>query len=162
MEGVSARTSIPEIFAHKRQVSETLSAGIESLLKGAKVPLLRGHARILSPNTVEITGGEEAGLHTADNILIATGSEPMRPPIPGLELPGGLTSDELLEGADHLYDSIVIIGGGVIGVGFATFYSELGCHVTVIEGLDRLLPNLDRELGQNLALTMKKHLQRGI
>ena len=67
-----------------------------------------------------------------------------------------MTSDELLEGTDHLYRSIVIIGGGVIGIEFATFYADLGCEVTVIEGMDRLLPNMDKELGQNLALILKK------
>ena len=81
---------------------------------------------------------------------------PARPPIPGLDLPGVMTSDELLQGSDALYKSLVIIGGGVIGVEFATFYSDLGCAVTIVEGLDRLLPNLDRELGQNLAMALKK------
>ena len=66
------------------------------------------------------------------------------------------TSDELLEGCDRLYDSLVIIGGGVIGVEFATFYRNLGCAVTLVEGMDRLLPNMDRELGQNLQQIMKK------
>ncbi len=66
-----------------------------------------------------------------------------------------MTSDELLEGCDHLYRSIVIIGGGVIGIEFATFYADLGCAVTVIEGMDRLLPSMDKELGQNLALILK-------
>ena len=67
-----------------------------------------------------------------------------------------MTSDELLEGCDRLYDSLVIIGGGVIGVEFATFYRNLGCAVTLVEGMDRLLPNMDRELGQNLQQIMKK------
>ena len=118
-----------EIFAYKRAVSQKLSAGIETLFKTAKIDLLRGTALI-------------------------TGSVPSRPPIPGLEL--AMTSDELLEGCDHLYRSIVIIGGGVIGIEFATFYADLGCAVTVIEGMDRLLPNMDKELGQNLALILKK------
>ena len=118
-----------EIFAYKRAVSQKLSAGIETLFKTAKIDLLRGTALI-------------------------TGSVPSRPPIPGLEL--AMTSDELLEGCDHLYRSIVIIGGGVIGIEFATFYADLGCAVTVIEGMDRLLPSMDKELGQNLALILKK------
>lgn len=151
-----ARADIPEIFAYKRRISETLSQGVESLLKGAKVPLLRGRAKITAAHTVEVTGADGTATYTADNILVATGSVPARPPIPGLDLPGVMTSDELLEGTDHLYRSIIIIGGGVIGVEFATFYAELGCAVTVIEGLDRLLPNMDRELGQNLALILKK------
>ena len=94
--------------------------------------------------------------YTAERILAATGSVNVRPPIPGLELPGVMTSDELLEGTDTPYQSIVIIGGGVIGVEFATFYSHLGCQVTLVEGMANLLPQLDRELGQNLAQILKK------
>ncbi|MCD8322115.1 MAG: dihydrolipoyl dehydrogenase [Oscillospiraceae bacterium] len=152
-----ARVDMGEIFAYKRHVSETLAAGVENLLKSARVPLLRGRGRITGPHTVQVTGADGAAAsYTGDNILIATGSVPARPPIPGLELEGVMTSDELLEGTDHLYRSIVIIGGGVIGVEFATFYADLGCEVTIIEGLDRLLPTLDRELGQNLAMGMKR------
>lgn len=151
------RPDMEEIFANKRHISQTLSSGVESLLKGAKVPLLHGTARITAPHTVVVTDAEgNQNTYTADNILVATGSVPARPPIPGLDLPGVMTSDELLEGADHLYRSIIVIGGGVIGVEFATFYAELGCDVTIIEGLDRLMPTLDRELGQNLALILKK------
>lgn len=147
------RADIPEIFAYKERISRQLCGGVESLLKGAGVTLLRGRAVITAPGSVRITG-EDGGDYEARRILIATGSVPVRPPIPGLEL--AMTSDELLEGADHLYRSIVIIGGGVIGVEFATFYSDLGCSVTLLEGMDRLLPNMDRELGQNLALILKK------
>lgn len=151
------RPDMEEIFAYKRHISQTLSSGVESLLKGAKVPLLHGTAQITAPHTVVVTDAEgNQNTYTADNILVATGSVPARPPIPGLDLPGVMTSDELLEGADHLYRSIIVIGGGVIGVEFATFYAELGCDVTIIEGLDRLMPTLDRELGQNLALILKK------
>ena len=147
------RADIPEIFAYKERISRQLCGGVESLLKGAGVTLLRGRAVITAPGSIRVTG-EDGGDYEARRILIATGSVPVRPPIPGLEL--AMTSDELLEGADHLYRSIVIIGGGVIGVEFATFYSDLGCSVTLLEGMDRLLPNMDRELGQNLALILKK------
>ena len=145
------------VFARKRQVVETLSKGVEALLKSAKVPLLRGTAKITAPHTVSVTASD--GTETicqAESILIATGSVPARPPIPGLTLDGVMTSDELLEGADALYRSIVIIGGGVIGVELATFYADLGSEVTIVEGLDHLLPTMDREIGQNLALLLKK------
>ena len=148
-----ASLDLPALYRHKDEISQTLSSGIEGLFRSAKVTLLRGRARITAPGCVEITG-QDAGTVTADHILIATGSVPARPPIPGLEL--AMTSDELLKGTDRLYRSIVIMGGGVIGVEFATFYSDLGCEVTVIEGLDRLLPGMDRELGQNLAQLLKK------
>lgn len=144
------------IFAHKRAVSEKLSSGIEAMFKAAKIDLIRGKGTITAPGTVRVAGAEGECLLTADKLLAATGSVPARPPIPGLELEGVLTSDELLEGCDHLYRSIVIIGGGVIGVEFATFYNDLGCQVTILEGMDRLLPTMDRELGQNLAMILKK------
>ena len=151
-EDISA--NIEEIFAYKREISQKLSSGIESLFKTAKVDFLRGTALIAAPGTVRVTDEGNTKDYTCDDIMIATGSVPARPPIPGLEL--AMTSDELLEGSDHLYRSIVIIGGGVIGIEFATFYADLGCEVTVIEGMDRLLPNMDKELGQNLALILKK------
>ena len=145
------------IFARKREVSAKLSGGIEGMFRAAKVDLLRGTGTVTGSGTVKFVGEEGEKVITAERILLATGSVPARPPIPGLDLPGVLTSDELLEGCAHLYDSLVIIGGGVIGVEFATFYADLGCKVTIIEGLDRLLPNMDRELGQNLSMILKKH-----
>lgn len=147
---------LAEMFAYKRGVSEKLRGGIHALLKGARVDLLEGTARIDAPGRVTVTGPAGETAYTADRLLIATGSVPVRPPIPGLDLPGVMTSDELLEGSDSLYESLVIMGGGVIGVEFATFYANLGCRVTLIEGMDRLLPTMDRELGQNLGQILKK------
>ena len=146
------RADLPEIFQNKRRVAETLSQGVEAMLKAAKLPLLRGRARIEGPHRLSLDGGELS----AEHILIAAGAAPVRLPLPGMELPGILTSEELLEGLDELPKSLVVIGGGVIGIEFACFFSDLGVSVTILEGLDRLLPMLDRELGQNLGLILKK------
>ena len=146
-----------EIFAYKRSVSDKLRQGIHALLKGAKVDVVEGTAQITAPGEVTVTAPDGAAVqYTAERILAATGSVNVRPPIPGLEPPGVMTSDELLEGTDKPYESLVIIGGGVIGVEFATFYSNLGCRVTLVEGMANLLPMMDRELGQNLAQILKK------
>ena len=150
------RADLGEIFQNKLRVAQTLSAGVESMFRSARIPLLRGRAKILEPHRVRVTGAEGEIEVTAEAILIATGAEPIRLPLPGMDLPKVLTSEELLRDPDHLYRSLVIIGGGVIGIEFACFFSDLGCDVTVLEGLDRLLPMLDRELGQNLALILKK------
>ena len=147
--------NLEELYQYKSQTVEKLRTGVQMLLKNAKVDVICGKATINADKSVTVEG-PDAGTYTADNILIATGSEPARPPIPGLESEGVVTSDELLEKLDSLPASIVIIGGGVIGVEFATFFNDLGCDVTVIEALDRLLPNLDRELGQGLAVQLKK------
>ncbi len=157
VHAAGATFNMEEIFAFKRSVSEKLRGGIHSLLKSAKVDLIEGVGRIAAPGEVDVTAADGVVTrYTAERILIATGSVNVRPPIPGLELPGVMTSDELLEGSDRLYDSLVIIGGGVIGVEFATFYRNLGCAVTLVEGMDRLLPSMDRELGQNLQQILKK------
>ena len=146
--------NLPAVFARKQAVVEKLRGGVESLLKSAKVDVLRGTGTILGTGKVRVTNAEGSTEYECANILAATGSVPARPPIPGLEL--AMTSDELLDGAETLYKSLIIIGGGVIGVELATFYADLGCPVTIVEGLDRLLPNMDKELGQNLAMLLKK------
>ena len=151
--GVSAQPSydLSAIYAYKQQVVEKLRSGIEGLLKSAKVTVIPGVGTLTAEHTVTVGDA----VCTAEFILLATGSVPARPPIPGLDLEGVLTSDELLSGV-ALFRSIVIIGGGVIGMEFATFFNDLGVEVTVVEGLDRLLPLLDKELGQNLSMIMKK------
>ena len=127
-----------------------LREGIEGLFRQQKVGLIRGTGTILAPDQVEVEGK----IYSADKILIATGSVPARPPIPGLE--HALTSDELLEHQDQVCKSLVIIGGGVIGMEFASLYQMLGCRVTVLETMDRILPNMDREVCQNLSMILKK------
>ena len=146
---------LAQLYEFKNQTVEKLRAGVQMLLKNAKVDVIQGKATIGADRTVSVEG-PDAGTYTAERILIATGAEPSVPPIPGLDSEGVLTSDMLLEKLEGFPSSMVIIGGGVIGVEFATFFSDLGCEVTVIEALDRLLPNLDRELGQGLAVQLKK------
>lgn len=153
VEAGAVRVDPSAAWRRKDAVVEQLRGGIEALFRQKKVELLRGTGTILGPGVVAV--GDAT--YTADHILIATGSVPARPPIPGLEL--AVTSDELLAGGQPLPASLVIIGGGVIGVELASLYSALGCQVTVLEAMDRLLPNLDREIGQNLAMIFKK---RGI
>lgn len=150
------RADLGEIFQNKLRVAQTLSAGVESMFKSAKVTLLRGRAQIREPHRVRVTDGEGKREVTAEAVLVAVGAAPIRLPLPGMDLPNVLTSEELLQVPDALYRSLVIIGGGVIGVEFACFFSDLGVPVTILEGMDRLLPMLDRELGQNLALLLKK------
>ena len=146
------RVDLAALYARKDAVTERLRSGILQQFKASKVDLLTGTGVITGPGRVTVDGKE----YTADNVLIATGSVPARPPIPGLDAPGVVTSDEILEKADELYSSLVIIGGGVIGVELACFYAAMGTQVTVIEALDRILPNLDREFAQSVSLLLKK------
>ena len=156
-EGVKA--DVNRIIDRKCEVSETLRDGIMFLLKKKKVDFVAGTAKVTDGHTVEISGNDEVSELTAANIMIATGSEPATPPIPGADLPGVLDSTGLLELRGEIMKDFVIIGGGVIGIEFATIYSDLGTNVTVVEAMDRLLPNMDKELGRSLKMNFKN---RGI
>ncbi len=142
----------------KREVVTQLRKGIEATAKKKKVDVFRGVGQVTGDGEVTVRNGEEAEKLQGKQILLATGSRPAMPPILGADLPGVMTSDELLE-YDRSIERLVIIGGGVIGVEFASLYQALGTRVTVIEAMPQLLPNLDRELAQSLKMLFKK---RGI
>ena len=153
-------TSFDWAKVHQRNndVVVKLRTGIEQLIKANKIDFFNNSASILGKNDVQLDQGE---VIRGENILIATGSVPARPPIPGLDLPNVVTSDELLDDphftqADSLAKEILIIGGGVIGVEFASVFSSFGCHVTIVEAMERILPTMDREISQSLNMVLKK------
>lgn len=147
-----------KVHQRKNDVVVKLRTGIEQLIKANKIDFFNNSASILGKNDVQLGQGE---VIRGENILIATGSVPARPPIPGLDLPNVVTSDELLDDphftqADSLAKEILIIGGGVIGVEFASVFSSFGCHVTIVEAMERILPTMDREISQSLNMVLKK------
>lgn len=159
--------SMEEIQVRKEEVMEQLRSGIAMMMKKNKVDVFYGTGTILDAHTVKVVGcGEkETEAATADreagcvletgHILIATGSVPSMPSIPGINLPGVINSDELLA-KKEVFPRLTIIGGGVIGMEFASIYSALGAQVTVVEFLDRILANMDKEISQNLKMILKK------
>lgn len=132
-----------KMMARKEMVVERLVSGVEALLQARKVELFKGRGRLLAPNKVAV-GGEELSTRS---IIIATGAEPRKPPVPGLDLEGVLTSSEILE-LEEAPSDLVIVGGGVIGMEFASIFNALGTKVTVIEMLPSLLPPVDEELSR--------------
>lgn len=141
----------------KEEVTESLRNGIAQMLKKQKIAVYEGHGTIKAPGLVEVKKADgTTETVKADYILAAAGSRPAMPPIPGADLPDVVNSDQMLDKCDNLYKRLVIIGGGVIGMEFATIYQALGCEVTVIEAMDRILPGMDREISQNLKMIMKK------
>ena len=147
-----------KIVAYKEETTEKLCQGIEQLLKGNGVTILCGKGRLEQNKIVRVIGEESEECYEADHIILAAGSKPQVLPIPGLELPGVLTSDQLFK-LTEMPESLVIIGGGVISVEFASVYANLGCKVTIVEAMPRLIPNMDKEISQNLKMILKK---RGI
>ncbi len=137
------------------QVRSTMRGGVEQLLDANGIELVRGSACVAGPERIEIALNEGgSAVYAADDIIVATGSRPAMAPIEGIDTPGILTSDDML-GCPPQLESLVIIGGGVIGVELASAYSALGCKVTVLEQYT-LLPAMDREFGQSLAMSMRK------
>lgn len=152
-EGLSFH--MEELQARKDEIIIKVRQGIVSLLEANGVTIVHGTATIYKENRVIVRGIEEERELIAKNVLIATGSIPSIPPIEGAILPNVLTSDELLS-KTSLFPKLLIIGGGVIGVEFASIYSELGCEVEIIEAMDRILPTLDKEISQSVAMSLKK------
>ncbi len=143
-----------KVSAYKNGMVERLRAGVEGLIRANGITLVHGGALITGPHQVAVSGGEERRL-TGKRILIAAGSLPAVPPIGGADLPGVMDSDMLLS-CERLPGSLCLIGGGVIGVEFSTVLSSFGCKVTILEAAPRLLPGMDREISQNLAMILKK------
>ncbi len=144
--------NFPQMMARKDEVVDTLVTSVIELVKGHKIDIYEGLGTILKPGLVQVQmdagGPEPSGQQlAARNIVIATGSVPARLPIPGLDLPGVLTSRQLLA-LEELPQSLAIVGGGVIGVEFASIFSALGTEVTVVEMLPHLLPPVDRKLAR--------------
>ena len=138
------------ILNRKNEIMNTLREGISKSLQRNKVDVIYGEALLKDEH--HISCNDE--VYETENIVIATGSIVAKPPLEGIDL--CITSDEILEKDCPLPESLAIIGGGVIGVEIADALNNLGCKITVIEMFDHLLPNLDKELGQRLAMFFKK------
>ncbi|MCS6771028.1 MAG: dihydrolipoyl dehydrogenase [Kiritimatiellae bacterium] len=137
--------------ARKEEVMKTLRNGIAGLMKKYKVDVLFGSARLVGPRTVAVNGQT----HEGRAVILATGSSPARPPIPGIDLPGVVDSTGLLN-LERLPRSLVVIGGGVIGCEFACCFGSLGVPVTVIEMMPEICPQIDAEISRTLRAELSK------
>jgi len=158
----SALPDLPSLMAYKQAAVDRLVSGVEQLLKKRKVTLVRGEGRLVRPDTLRVTdaAGEAAENLAAEisarHVVLAPGSVTARPPIPGLDLPGVMTSAEALNIAD-VPAHLIVIGGGVIGLEFACIYEALGSRVTVLEMMPTLLPGgTDESLARRLAVTLRR------
>ncbi|MBN8219079.1 MAG: dihydrolipoyl dehydrogenase [Spirochaetes bacterium] len=140
-----------KVLERKNAVVGQLTKGVEGMLKRAGVEIVRGTAKIVERNAIEVDGKRTEG----SNILIATGSVPAKPPIPGLDNPKVIDSTGALDLAT-VPESIAIIGGGVIGLEFASFFSEVGAKVTIVEMLPNIAPVIDGDISKRLQEALRK------
>ena len=140
-----------QVIKNKDQIVQGLVKGLEFLLDKRRIRVLAGQARFLPSGEVQV--GED--VFQADHVLVVTGTEPLE--LPGLEADGQVVvnSDQLLD-RPALPESLVIVGGGVIGCEFATVFASYGVEVTVVELQDRILPMEDVEISRALTREFKK------
>lgn len=144
---------IPKVNEYRDGVVGRLYKGLQGLVKSRNVTLIEGAGRLVSPNTVEVNGEQ----YTGTDVVLATGSYARS--LPGLEITGRImTSDQALN-LDYLPASVIVLGGGVIGVEFASVWRSFGSDVTIVEGLPHLVPNEDGACSKALERAYRK---RGI
>ena len=141
----------PKVLAYKNSVVNRLVLGVQGLLKANRVTIHHGHATVRSPKSVELNGAEME----ADSIVLAVGSEPSRPDFPGSDLPGLLDSTAALN-LESIPESLIILGGGVIGVEFAVMFRNFGCNVTIVEMLPRILPGMDADIVEQFQIELAR------
>ena len=146
-----------KVQARKEGITDRLFKGVQHLMNKGKIDVYEGKGTILESKNVfvEMNNEEENITLNSRNILIATGSRPRT--LPGLEADGKyvMTSDEALQ-MEELPKSIIIVGGGVIGIEWASMLVDFGLQVTVIEYADRILPPEDKEISKEVQRLMKK------
>ncbi|MDR1316184.1 MAG: dihydrolipoyl dehydrogenase [Spirochaetales bacterium] len=136
---------LDKAMAWKAKVVETLQKGIAAMMKRGGVEVVQGEGRLVKPGMVRVGTTD----YTAQSIIIATGSSSVVPPIAGVKNPNVVTSTQLLN-ISALPKKLLIVGGGIIGMEFASFFSMLGVQVTVVEMMDEIIPVLDREFAAAL------------
>lgn len=147
----SGGINLVEVMKRKNEVVAQLAAGVASLLKSPGITLVQGKATFAGPH--EVIVGEEH--FSAPHIMIATGSSAKKLPIPGADLPGVVTSREMLQ-LEQIPKRLCVIGGGVVGMEFASVFRSFGSEVSVIEYAKEILPSFDRDIAKRLRTALKR------
>ncbi len=144
-----------QVIARKEQVVGQLQAGVVQLVAANGIETRYGDAALTGPGRLTVSSHAGVEEFAAGRIIVATGSAPMKLPVPGADLPGVLTSDDVLA-LDTVPRSLAIIGAGAVGVEFAAIFRAFGCEVTVVEMLPAILPSIDADLVKRMALLLRK------
>lgn len=147
----SGGINLVEVMKRKNEVVAQLAAGVASLLKSPGITLVQGKATFAGPH--EVIVGEEH--FSAPHIMVATGSSAKKLPIPGADLPGVVTSREMLQ-LEQIPKRLCVIGGGVVGMEFASVFRSFGSEVSVVEYAKEILPSFDRDIAKRLRTALKR------
>ena len=144
------------VIARKNEIVEKVVTGVEKLIEGNQIQLIKGTARLLDGKTVEVSISEgEPYLISGDAIIIATGSKAVKPPVEGADLEGILGSRSILD-LTELPRRLAVVGGGVIGLEFAGIFNAFGSEVTLTTRQSRLLRKYDSDISKRLPSMLKR------
>jgi len=144
-----------KVIQRKDQVVAQLRKGVEFLMKERGIRVIQGKGRLVAPLVVEAETEGKSETVKADRVLLAVGSVPARLPLPGFDLPGVMSSDQILN-IESIPESIAIIGAGPIGLEFADVFNSMGSKVTIVELLPRMAPLEDEEISTELARSFRR------
>jgi dihydrolipoamide dehydrogenase len=148
------KVDLPQMIKRKNEVVAQTTQGINFLMKKNKIEVFHGHGTILEPNKIKVEGEEEKVIETK-KIIIATGSKPITPEAFNYDKNRVITSTEALM-LQEVPKSMVIIGGGVIGLELGSVYARLGTEIQVVEYLDSIIPGMDKDCSKELFRSLKK------
>jgi len=148
-------TDFSTAMARKDAIVSQLRSGVERLMQMPGIRFVRGHGSLQADGSVKVQSSDDEEIIKADNIILATGSRAKLPPIPGIDLPGVVTSTELLT-IDHVPERLCIVGAGVIGLELAGVFAAYGSKVTVIEFMKECLPQMDSDIAKRLRKQLEK------
>lgn len=155
VEGVDPRLNYATVATRRDEIVRRLGKGVRALLSGNDVELIRAEAAFKDPHTLTLEGGDDREQLTAETIMIATGSRPVELSAAPFDHKEIIDSSDAVR-AEELPKSVVIVGGGYVGVEFAGIYAAFGCKVTVVEMLDSILPAMDADCSRAMASALKK------
>jgi len=144
-----------KMMERKKMVVKQLRQGIKMLLKGNKVKFIKGTATLTGPKNIKVETEEGTLQIEAENIIIATGSVPAKPPFFDFSQEAVITSDEALK-FKEVPKSLLIVGGGVIGLEFACVFSSLGTQITVVEMMDQVLPTEEKGVADQMQRILER------
>lgn len=154
----SYRINFPKILSRKKEIVERLNKGVELLLEMRAIELIKGKAKIINHHQIEITNSGPLTTNAkieSKNIIIATGSRPAELATLKFDHKNILSSDAILN-ISEIPQSLLIVGAGAIGCEFASLFNELGTQVTIVEMMEQILPDQDREIAKRLTGIFKK------
>src|SRR5690606_10220620 len=153
VQSTMSGVDITKVLSYKDGIVGTKFKGLQGLLKAKKVTVIEGQGRLVDATTVQVGNDRVTGKH----VVLATGSYSRS--LPGLEIGGRIIASEHALHLQEIPNRVIILGGGVIGVEFASVWRSFGAEVTIVEGLPHLVPNEEESVSKQLERAFKK---RGI